>query len=297
MAKDKNHDKEIDLKNYRSEGGVSLESMNLGLWLAEHRRRIIKIIIAVLIILSAAFFIYSSYGYVIYFLGGQSGKLTTDTGLLSPRNVVSELEISPLQVFSNGEKFDLAVKLKNNNEKFIANFNYCFLSGEKEVDCASGFILPSEEKYVLALGQTRSDEGAITFKIKDIFWQRINAHQIPDWSAFKQDRLDFVYQGTRFYTANDSGLSEKISLNTLEFTITNASAYSYYEVPFNIMLYSGSELVGVHQYLLSQFLTGEKREIKISWPGNLSYVSRTEIVPNINITDDNVYLKYQGTAK
>jgi len=37
--------------------------------------------------------------------------------------------------------------------------------------------------------------------------------------------------------------------------------------------------------------------LKISWPGDLSSVSRVEITPRININDRDVFLKYQGTTK
>jgi len=80
----------------------------------------------------------------------------------------------------------------------------------------------------------------------------------------------------------------------LEFKITNQTAYAYYEAPLQILLYSGSELVGVQTYSVNNFLAGEKRNVNLSWPGGLQTVSRTEVKPNINILDDDVYLKYQG---
>jgi hypothetical protein len=245
--------------------------------------------------LSAGFFIYSSYNYFIYFFSNQADKLTTDSFLSSPRKVVTNLEVGAPSVFKIEERFDLAVLLKNPNDKFLANFNYCFKQGEQELDCKKNFILPGEEKYILALGQTiKNDQENVAFVIKDIFWQRINAHQIPNWSNFLAERLNFSFADINFATANNSGLSEKIGLNTLEFNINNLSPYSYYEVPLNILLYNGSELLGVHQYLLTRFLTGESRNVKISWPGNLTTVNRSEIKPDLNITESGVYLKYQG---
>jgi len=295
MKKDKNYQDDLDLKNYQDPGNVSLREMNFGLWLSENRQRITKAIIIFLILLSAGFFIYSSYNYFIYFFGGQAEKLTEETTLSSPRNLVADMEISPLNIFKVEERFDLAIKLKNPNDKFLANFDYCFLQGGIEIKCAQGFILPSEEKYILALGQEiNNDQGEVTFKIKNLFWQRINSHQIANWNDFSNQHLNFAFADINFSTLTDSGLMEKVSLNTLEFTIKNLSPYSYYEVPLDIMLYSGSELVGVHQYLVNEFLTGESRNLKITWPGNLALVNRTEIKPRINIIEDSLYIKYQG---
>ncbi len=295
MKKDKNLDRDIDLKNYHDPSGVSLKEMNFGLWLSEKRRLITKIIIILLIALSAFFFIYSSYNYVVYFLTGNSNEELADSFLSSPRNIVNELEISPLIIFRNEENYDLVAKLKNPNEKFLGKFQYCFEQAEQEVYCADGFIFPSEEKHVLALGQKlNADQTNITFRLKNIFWQRINSRQIPSWDDFFFSRLNFAIKNLNFSPINKSGLSERVGLNTLEFEVDNQTAYGYYEAPLNILLYSGSELVGVQHYLLTNFLAGEQRNINISWPGGLQAVNRTEVKPDINIIDENVYLKYQG---
>jgi hypothetical protein len=41
-------------------------------------------------------------------------------------------------------------------------------------------------------------------------------------------------------------------------------------------------------------MSGQERQIAISWPGNVSRVSRTEIIPEINIMKDDIYIKYEG---
>ena len=66
--------------------------------------------------------------------------------------------------------------------------------------------------------------------------------------------------------------------------------------PLNIALFDGDQLVSVNKYILQNFVSGEKRNIKISWPGNYRNI-RAKIIPDINILDNSVYLKYQGSAK
>lgn len=296
MSKNANLDPDQDLKEYRDLSGISLREMNFGLWLAEHHRQIIKIIIGFLLAISAFFFIFSSYNYIIYFLSDDPNKqLASENSVLSPRNITANPEIGQLQIFKNNGGYDLAVKMDNPNEKFLISFKYCFQIADKNLTCGESFLLPSGSKYILALGQTLDGgQSDITFKATDIAWQRINAHQIPNWKDFLMSRLNFSIADLNFLSAMNSGLSKKVDLNTLEFIIKNQTSYGYYEVPLNILLYSGSELVGVHQYSLYNFLSGEERPIKISWPGNLEAVNRTEIAPDVNIMDDNVYLKYQG---
>ena len=301
MSKEENlnaQNKDIDLKNYNDESGISLKRMNFGLWVAEHRRKIIKIIIISLILLSAFFFIYSSYNYIVYFISGDpNSQLINDNLPASPRKVTNDLEIAPLRVFANNGHSDLAAPISNPNEKFMANFSYCFKQGDTDVYCGASFILPSEKKYVLALAQEFSGSiSELSFIVTDIFWRRIDAHQIPSWTDFYNKRLDFAVFDLNFAAAAVSGLSDKVNLNTLEFSVKNQTAYGYYEAPFDIFLYSGSEIIGVHRYIIQNFLPGEIRSAKLSWPGRFSGVNRTEVIPDINIMDDSVYLKYQGTS-
>ncbi|HBA36907.1 TPA: hypothetical protein DCZ15_03470 [Candidatus Falkowbacteria bacterium] len=299
MSKDKNLDKDIDLKRYRDSGGISLSSLNLGLWLAENRRKLIRTLIVFLIAVSAFFFIYSSYHYIVYFLTDDlSQQLDSNNLLLSPRKVTTDLELGAPLVFSSNGAYDLAVKLKNPNDKFMATFNYCFRQAETDIACAAGFILPGEEKYILALGRELIDSQAgVSLEITDFFWRRINVHNIPDWQKFFAERLGFVVSGLKFTPAPTSGDAAKVALNTLEFSVRNATSYAYYEVPLRIEFYNDQELRGVNRYLLADFLSGEERAVKISWPGDLRGVNRTEIKPDVNIIDETVYLKYQGTKQ
>lgn len=301
MPKKENLDgrnKDIDLKNYNDKAGVSLKRMNFGLWVAEHRRRLIKIFIVFLILLSAFFFIYSSYYFIVYLTSGDpNAQLLNNNLSFSTRQEVSGLEVSPLQVFDNDGQPDLAVQVVNPNEKFMANFSYCFKLGDKDVACGQDFILPAEKKYILALASEFSgSRSELSFSISDIFWRRLDAHQIPNWADFYSQRLDFAISDLNFTAAALSGLSDKVNLNTLDFSIKNQTAYGYYEAPLNIFLYSGSGLVAVNRYRLQNFLAGETRTVKISWPGRFDAVNRTEVAPDINIMDNNVYLKYQGIS-
>ncbi len=298
MSKNKNTE-EINLNKYQDLGGLTLKKMNFGLWLAEHRIKLIKYFIAFLIVISACFFIYSTYSYIQYFLTSASDKddaANNQGNVVFQRNIVTDLIIGSPQIFHSGENYDLAVLLKNPNDKFAAYFKFCFLNNGGNISCNSGYILPAEEKYLLALGK-KIDSGApqVSFKITETSWRRIDNHTIPDWTSYAKQRLNFNLEDIHLAPANESGLSEKIGLDSLEFTITNRSDYGYYEVPLNIAFYNGNELVGVNRYVVKNFLAGETRSVKMSWPGGLSSNTRTDIRPELNLLDNNIYQNYQGT--
>ncbi|MHB8904038.1 MAG: hypothetical protein ACYC40_02970 [Patescibacteria group bacterium] len=297
MSKDKNYGEEIDLKKYQGENNVSLRNMNIGLWLSEKRTLFIRLLIIFLILLSAWFFIYSAYQYFTYFVGVPKEAPAADNNLVSPRNLITDLKIDPPQVFKNGDKYDLTVKISNANDKFSANFDACFNLGDQELGCTKSFILPSESKYIFVLGKDiKADLKTLTYSTKNIAWQRVDAHTIPSWSDFLANRLNFSFTDISFYSINDNDYLGQSNGNILEFNVQNLSAYGYYEAPLNIALFEGSQLVSVNTYVLQNLVSGEKRNIKINWPGNYSNV-RVEIIPDINILNDGVYLKYQGPAQ
>lgn len=290
MSKDKNLNKDINLKNYKGSDSVSLKEMNFGLWLSENRKRMLKALTIFLLALCAFFLVYSTYNYIIYFWS-EDPLANLGASPTSPRQLTVPFEVGVPQIFSSGELSDLAVKITSANEKFAATFHYCFTLAGAEFACGDDFILPQGEKYVLALGQNLTgSRSEVSFKIIDIFWQRIDAHQIPNWPDFLATRLNFPISDLTFL----SGRSSSTGQNSLSFQATNATAYSYYEVPLTLLFFNGEELAGVNRYILKNFLTGDSRSVRLSWSGNLSDTSRTEVSPDLNIMAAGVYRKYQG---
>ncbi len=300
MSKEENinePEREPDLREYSGESGVSLKLMNIGLWVADHRRRIFKGVIIFMISLSVFFFIYSGYGYVKYYLAGDPNANQINNNLVIPRVETIDLEAGQMKVLSSNGHTDLLVEVFNANDKYTASFNYCFKQTGADIFCGEAFIFPGEKKFVMALAQeVTGSRSELSFVIVDTTWRRLDAHLIPNWTYFFNQRLDFAVMDVSFESGTASGLSDKLNLNTLDFSIKNQTAYGYYEAPLNIFLYSGTEVVAVNHYLLNNFLPGETRSVKMSWPGSFGSVNRTDVIPDINIMDDTVYLKYQGSA-
>lgn len=297
MSKKENNDKDIDLSAYNNSGS-NLWTMKVGLWLAQKRSFLLKFITVFLIALSAFFFTYSTYQYILYFLAGDPHQdFLSDNLSTAPRKITDDLILSPVQIFYSGDRSDLAVRVSNPNNNFLSTFSYCFYWLDRDVSCAEDFILPGEEKYLMALGLEISggaDSGGFYFK--DIFWQRINTRQIPNWDAFRAERINFSVENLDFKPGGQSGLSDRINLNNLNFSIINNSPYGYYHVPLDILFFRGEELVGLNRHTLNNFAGGERRDVRVTWPGNLSSVSRVEIKPVVNIVDDGSYLPYRGES-
>jgi hypothetical protein len=273
----------------------SLKRLGFGLWLSENRKNFLKIITIVLVLISALFFIISIYNLIVYFKAGDPLKNATLNNLsIVARTTTADLSISAPQIFNSGSLDDLAVQINNPNLNFSAKFNYCFVQGGTELKCGQDFILPGEEKYILALGLSPlSSESNISLSLSDIVWSHLDSKEIPDYNAYVLARLNFPVYDLTFLPAA-SAISDNIDLNYLEFSIKNNSPYNYYELPLNILIFRGEELAGVNRYVLNNFLSNETRLVKLSWTGDLRGAKKTLIVPVANILDEAVFLKYQG---
>lgn len=299
MSKEKNLSSDQSLKKYKGLNSVSVDEMNFGLWMAEKRSLLKKIGLAFLFAVALFFVIYSVYGYVIYFLQTQATNnlLADDSGTILYHAQIAPLTPDTLQVFKNNDHYDLAVNIKNPNDKYNASFSYCFTSSGADLLCGQSFVLPGGSKYVLALNQALNQgAGGLEFKITGTTWSRVDAHLIPDWTQYAAARLNFSVSNINFSNASQSGLSAKVPMNSLDFTVSNVSAYGYYEVPFNILFYNDQTLVGVNSFRFQNFKAGETRQANLTWAGNLEGVKGVVITPDLNIADSSIYLNYSGNT-
>lgn len=292
MEKDSKN-KKFKIEDYHDDSQLSVKMMNFGLWIAENRRRIFKIFISLLIFSIIGFFVYSTYGFLYYFLVGRNqdrsltenfSEIGLDIQAIHSRTQVAPIEFSNLLSFYHGDKLDLAVNLKNKNEKYYSSIDYCFMAGNQEVSCGNTFILPNTEKYILALAQNKQ-EGQYQFVIKKTAWQKINSREYPDWPNFYASSNNFLINDLNF-----SPVGQGIS--TLSFNITNRSPYSFWEVPLNIILKRGETVVGVNHFVLSNFKSLENRAVNISWPAGDSSGIQAQVVSDLDVFNKSVFRRY-----
>ncbi|MFP4514891.1 MAG: hypothetical protein ACLFNO_02700 [Parcubacteria group bacterium] len=305
MDKNKNNKNEkkenVDIRQYDKFSDISHRELNIGLWIAKNKKNFIIAIIVILIFLSAGFFLYSGYHYAYYLLEGREydRQLAEDLSRYDDsarqyrlNNPMQTLEINFVQSIETGEDTDLVSEIYNPNGRYYGRFEYCFVVADEEILCDDDFIFPLETKHLIALGvdHNRLEEAEIRFS--SVSWSRINAHKYPDWSKFYSEHLDFETSDIRFRPARQSPLSDKLSLDALEFNIKNNTAYSYWEVPLNIVLYNNSRIVGVYKHSLDKFLSGRQRSVRLVWAGNVIKADEIKISPSLNILDPDIYIEY-----
>ncbi|MBN2884761.1 hypothetical protein JXE04_02450 [Patescibacteria group bacterium] len=297
--------KELDLNKYEDLEGITLNKMNFGLWLSLNRKRIWRIVTILLIVVSALMFIYSTYNYIYYFLYGRqadkdlASEITSnqlDTAVYRENNTPQDLEVGAVLIFSVQGKYDILVPLNNINTKHSGSFDFCLQdSGGVDLICDHSFILPDSKKYLIIVGKEfAARPQSLKMVVKNIFWQRLNAHNIPDWNEYKNNYLNLTISDLK-YTAPDT--LSKNPFHSLSFKATNFSPYHFSKLPLDIILHNGALISGVNVYNLDNFLSGEQRELNFSWPAAGERVSRVEILPDVNILDARVYLPYQGEVQ
>jgi len=209
------------------------------------------------------------------------------------RNNATPLQLGGMQTFNHDGHYDFLVKIVNPNKDFVSSFAYCATVSGQELACQAGFILPLESKYFSILNQALTNfPSNATLAIKNQGWQRIDAHQYPNWPDFASSHLDFVVSSTTFKTAKESGVSDKLELDSVEFNITNKTAYSYSEVPLNIIAFSGNSPAGANYYSLTDFKSGETRNVKMVWSNSLPPISQVGVYPSLNIVKKDIYIRY-----
>jgi hypothetical protein len=296
---------EKQIKNYQDAEGLSIKKLNFGLWFLKKRDLFRVILISFLAVISAVCWSYTIYGFAYYLAKGMNEdevllRQMVESNLISHsvalRQGAQNLNYYSVNIFPLGdERYDFLSIVNNPNEDWWATFDYYFQVNNKNTSVQTGFIFPKEEKSLMALAEefTYAPSRA-ELVVENLRWRRINKHVIPNWHDFYESHTDMVISDSSFVLSQQSGLSEKINLNQLDFTVKNKTAYNYWQVDFNILLYSGSKVVGINRYSLTDFMSGEERVVQASWPGKFGRINNIEITPDINIMDENVYIKYEG---
>lgn len=298
--KDKKKD-DIDIRQYDKFSGVSHRELNIGLWIAMNKKKFIISVIVILILLSAGFFLYSGYHYVYYLLEGKEydeklaqelSSYDSSSSDYRENNALESLNIASVQSLKADSKTDLVSEIHNPNGRYYARFEYCFVQGETEILCDNDFIFPLETKHLIALAIDDNITQTVELRLSSVSWSRVNAHKYPDWSKYYNEHLNFETRDIKFRPARQSPLSDKMSLDVLEFYIENKTPYSYWDVPLNIVLYNNSKTVGVYKHTLSEFLSGNERSVRLVWQGNISQADEIKITPRLDIVDPDIYIKY-----
>jgi len=189
------------------------------------------------------------------------------------------LALSDTQTFleENG-RYDFLASIKNPNSNWLATFDYRFSDGNQAGTYKRGFVMPGEEKYLLDLGH---DEGASKLEIANQRWQRVKMSQ-----QIMNTRLLFEVADEKLYAGTAAG-----EPNRVVFLMSNNSAFGFWNVGAQVLLYSGGQLVSLNYIDIKQFRAGERRQVEVDWNYGLPAIDSIQVIPEVNVFDDGNIMK------
>lgn len=290
---------EKKLNNFTDVEGLSTRGLTFGVWYMKHRRNFFLIAVWFLTIIATVLWVYSLYYFGYYLLvGSKTDRLNESIISDNPRAVeqrklLSSLSYGFVQSVDLGRNsYSLIGKLASANKSNWSIFDYYFLVDGEPMGTSTSYILPNDEKYLTSvIDGLPTQPDSVQLIVTNFRWSRIDYHKISSWPDYKSDRLSFLVLDKKFVGANESSLSDRLPVNSLSFNITNRTAYSFREASLQVILYSGSEVVYVKDYIINNFYSKERRDINLTLIGSLPNITRVEVLPEINILDQNVYLK------
>lgn len=289
---------DIDLPNQ-----ISGQQLKFGYWFTANRLLLRRILIIFLI--ASGILLWSYVGYRLIMIYAVEDQNWGVISYVLPKNLVNydsyrqdtqpqQLIIEGTEVLPSGQdRYDFFARVKNPNaDWYVASFDYRFILNSGSTETKQGFLLPNEEKYLMDLAINISGVSQARLEIRNIEWRRVNKHQVPDYPSFYQEHFNFDLSDINFTAAGQSAAGT----SQVDFMVDNKSAYNFWSVGFQVVLYNGRQIAGVNYISLEQLLAGESRPVHVYWYEGLPGINRVEVVPEVNIFDDKVYMKIEGGA-
>lgn len=292
------NNKKTSLEQYQDPSGdFSNQSLKLASWYIKNKETLKKILIGFLIFFDTIFMIWGLFGigkYLFYdsiITDKILNSMTSDElSVTKIREVYSpnDLVFKDNKIFLGAnKKYDLATKIFNPNERWLATVNYRFVFNGGKTEDKTEIILPNQERYFIFYG-LEADSQPNNFKIEiiNIKWQRINEHKINDITSFVSQRINFSTENLKASRAVDT---KNIFL---QFIIVNNSIFAYKQTQFNILFFSDNNLVAVSPIYTNNFLAGERKKIELTSLSDVDKIDEVKIETIINIFDKTVFLDY-----
>lgn len=249
------------------------------------------LLVAFFIIVVMGFFVSGSFDDV-----RAAGTLNVNRAYfhaIAKNGIPQQLTIGSAKVVQGtATSYDFFTTVKNENTDWYATFTYTFHSGSLVTRSESGFVMPGSSVLLTSLGFVSSSRpSSSTITVSDLVWHRIDRHDVPDSDSWIAEHGSFRISSPTY--SADIGLStEKVGRTT--FTVTNASSYGYWSPQFLVTLERAGAVVGIAKATVSQFASGESREVEVRWYHDVPLTGTVTVTPVINYFDGSSYMSPQG---
>jgi hypothetical protein len=282
--------------------GFSSGELQMANWWVRNRIKLRKLGYGILIAVCSVLWGYSLWGLVDAYAISypRESRITREIALNHQLLAGLESDLpqgigsSDVSVFSSTDnRLDMEIAITNPNKQWWAEFNYRFDVSGEPTPMRSGYVLPASEHHLTEMGFKPEARGGRSagFSVENIRWHRVDPNFVgSDYSAFAADRLRLQFVDIK-YDANLTVGNKKIGQTSFE--IVNEGAYGFWSVELFIRLMRAGNTLGIQKITVTDLKPGERRPMHVVWPDNPAGVTQTEIIPQVNLLDQNSYLKTQ----
>jgi hypothetical protein len=287
-------------QNPTEEGNLPKDSFNLrfNYWLLDnrdffHRLGLVAFVVLDLFLISLVLIFYSTYFFavqkqnkILVSLIQEDSNFKAWLEKDSPRDlVIADLTF----IHSVDNRYDLAVSLENKNQTWFAkSLQYVFTWKGGKSDIKETFLLPGEQRYLLALNeQISSQPQQLKLEIINTDWQWVGDRFVAE--TMDKNKLEIV--------ATNFTAGQKPILDRTTYQIKNNTIYNFWETNFNIILYQGQRIVGLNRIFIEKFYSEEERSTENVWIQQLPAVTKIVVDPEINFLNTDNYIPMTGSGE
>ncbi len=198
------------------------------------------------------------------------------TGDVQTRNTPKPITMVQIDIIPESASSSLVVAhLKNTNTDWTAtNVTFHFSSGSSSFESRSTFLLPLEERVVLASEDVTTKP---TITIDASTWERTPSSLLP------KVPITFSKGAHEFITTKNGSTQKTISQITT--TVTNQSLYTVKKLKGTVLVTSGTSLIGARQFFIDALKPNEAHETVIQFPDPLPPFTAIQFVSELNTLD------------
>ena len=215
------------------------------------------------------------------------------TGRSADRGAPVPLAVGEAKVSSvEAGKYDIYAEVVNYNPDWYATFDYVFEFGGGVSERVPGFINPDETRLLAAI-HTEADSRptSVSLRLDNFVWSRVDKHTIGNVAEFLEDRNNITLDDATYSKDITVGSDE---LARTQLTLTNRTAYAYWEPEFLVKLMRGNTIVSLTRVTVPEFKAQETRVVDIRWLGAVPETASIAVEPVIPFFDPEAYMKPSG---
>jgi hypothetical protein len=274
---------------------LSNKQLGFAYWYIKNKFLLRSVLIATLLVsifLMISYFVYllifnfsifeKDYQEIISMFVRPNSDSQTQRQLGLPQSIQPE----QLKSYNNINGFDIVAQITNASKDWWSTFDYQFQIGAELTEKRKGVIFPNERKNLFNFAVPNGDLAS------QLVFSNIKWYKEINFNEILKDKYNFEFINVNFIHSRELGVEKELPVSRLTFSAINKTAYNYRDVTMYVFLNAGGQIVAVNQIVAAEFLSGETKDLEVTFFQKLPKIDSVEIVADINFLDESVFIKY-----